>query len=503
MIGILVIAIAVRLIRIQQPFIDPWSWRQSDVAAIARNYFENGFHFAHPQIDWAGAEPGYVGTEFPILPYLAAVCYHLAGVHEWIGRLQGVLCFAIALPFFFLLVRRIFGETAALWATFFYAFAPLSIAASRAFMPDMPSLSLALIGISFFLNWIEESDLKSLVVSSLLISLAILIKLPTAIVGAPLLYLAVAAAPDGRPNGGNVSGHRPPFQASLGRALCRWELWVFAAITVLPSALWYWHAHKIAETFYPFHFFGGGGVRIMNAAWYWKILRQTALSSLTPLLFVLAGIGAFMVPRGKYVLLFHWWLAAMAIFIFAVGWGNRHQWYQLALVPIAAAFAGIACQRVASSLRQRRVFLVVGSVLLAGAFGISSFICLRPLYRSSAAALRNLGLKLQDATPAGALIIAADDGDPTVFYYAHRKGWHFLENGIFEGNPLDSAQTIANLERLRDRGAGYLVFYPGTRWWLDYYREFAEHVSATATLVEEQPAFTIFRLQPKSPAMPP
>ena len=46
-----------------------------DVAAIARNFEQNGFHFAYPQIDWAGDSPGYVGTEFPILPFVAAICY--------------------------------------------------------------------------------------------------------------------------------------------------------------------------------------------------------------------------------------------------------------------------------------------------------------------------------------------------------------------------------------------------------------------------------------------
>jgi hypothetical protein len=101
------------------------------------------------------------------------------------------------------------------------------------------------------------------------------------------------------------------------------------------------------------------------------------------------------------------------------------------------------------------------------------------------------------------LIIAADDGDPTVFYYAHRKGWHFLEDGIYQGNPSDSAQVIANLEKLRSRGASHLVFYSGTRWWLDYYREFAERLSNSATLVEETSEFTIFRLQPTAPQTPP
>ena len=111
-IALSILAVAVRLFSINQPYIDRWSWRQSDVAAIARNFNENGFHFAYPQIDWAGGAPGYVGTEFPILPFLAAICYKIAGVHEWIGRSQALIFFTVSLPFFFLLVREIFGGTA-------------------------------------------------------------------------------------------------------------------------------------------------------------------------------------------------------------------------------------------------------------------------------------------------------------------------------------------------------------------------------------------------------
>jgi hypothetical protein len=491
---IVVAAFAVRLIGIDQPFIDPWSWRQSDVAAIARNFSENGFHFRRPQIDWAGNQPGYVGTEFPVLPFAAALFYKGVGVQEWVGRIQGVLLFIAALPFFFGLVRRIFGDVAAVWATFFYAFAPLSIVASRAFMPDMPSLSLAIIGLYFFLRWLEENRFRWLLASALLVSLALLIKLPMAIIGAPLFYLVVAAASGRRSSSEDdaVGGPRPPLQ----NLFARWELWFFAAVALVPSALWYWHAHRIAERFYPHHFFGAGGFRVMSPGWYWEIVRQTAFSSLTLTLFALAFLGALVVPRGKYARLFHWWLAAMLLFIFAAGYGNRHQWYQLPLVPIAAVFGGCACAWIAARIRIARAVLALGAILLVISFAISACFCVQPLYRPAAASLRNLGLELNEATTANALIIAATDGDPTIFYYAHRKGWHFLGDGVYDGNPLDSAQIIANLEKLRSRGATHLVFYAGTQWWLDYYREFADHLGTTATLVEQTPQFTIYRLQP-------
>src|SRR6266576_2795720 len=275
-IAIWILAVAARLVLINQPYVDHWSWRQSDVAAIARNFYEGGFRFAYPQIDWAGDATGYVGTEFPILPFLAAICYKVAGIHEWIGRSQAVIFFAVSLPFFFLLVREVFDNTAAVWATFFFSFAPLNIFAGRSFMPDVPSLSLAIIGLYFFLRWLENERAVLLVGATIAISLALLVKFPTAVIAAPFLFLV-------------------------------WQRWRWNFLK-RPS-LW---------------FFGAGGIRIENLAWYWNILQVTATSSLTPILAITAFVGLFVAPRGKYAWLFHWWLAAMVLFIIVVGYGNRH-----------------------------------------------------------------------------------------------------------------------------------------------------------------------------------
>src|SRR5438874_955487 len=352
-----ILAVAVRLILINQPFIDHWSWRQSDVAAIARNFAEGGFRFAYPQIDWAGDATGYVGTEFPILPFVAAICYKFADIHEWIGRSQAVLFFAVSLPFLFLLVREIFGSTAAIWATFFFSFAPVNIFAGRSFMPDVPSLSLAIVGLYFFLRWIEDRESVSFLLAAITISLSILIKVTSIVIAAPLLYLAVAGIGDpGR------------LETKLMRSRNHrsgLHLLLFAAIALLPSAAWYWHAYQVAEKFYPHHFFGAGGVRIESFSWYWNIARQTATSSLTPILSIMALIGLFVAPRSRDSRLFHWWLAAMILFFVVVGYGNRHRWYQLPLVPIAAAFAGAACAFIGSKIASSRIAVVALSILLA------------------------------------------------------------------------------------------------------------------------------------------
>src|SRR5881398_214368 len=496
-----ILAVAVRLILIDQPYVDYWSWRQSDVAAIARNFVEHGFRFGYPQIDWAGGSGGYVGTEFPILPFLAAIYYKFAGIHEWIGRSQSVIFFAISLPFFFLLVREIFCGTAAIWATFFYAFAPLNIFAGRSFMPDVPSLSLGIIGLYFFLRWHRDRKLAPFYLAAIAISLSILIKITSIVIAAPILYLLVAAVYDRRgnkerrfPKPPGRSRDRPSLNFGAHRAPLQLHLALFAAITLLPSALWYWHARQIAERFYPYHFFGAGGVRLESFSWYWDIAQQTATSGLTPILAILALIGFFVAPRGKFGSLFDWWLVAMVLFVVAVGYGNRHPWYQLPFVPIAAAFAGAACAFFGSKISSR-VAAVTLSLLLTGSFAILAFFYVRPLYESSAVQLRDAGLELNKITAPDALIVAVDGGNPTIFYYAKRKGWHFLEqNGIYDGNPKNSQQAIADLERLRRQGATHFVFTTPRFWWFESYPEFTQHLTAGATLLEATPEFKIYEL---------
>src|SRR5206468_3116371 len=225
-----ILAVAARFILIDQPYIDNWSWRQSDVAAIARTYFQGGFHFARPQTDWPGNESGYVGTEFPVLPVLPAACYTIFAVHVWVGRAQALLLVPI--------------------------------------------------------------------------SLSILIKLPSILVGAPLACLAL--------------------QRFGSSSFKRFDLWFLAAIALLPSVFWYGHAYQIALQFYPHHFFGAGGVQIMSAAWYLKIVKEIVTSTLTPFVFVLGSVGVLVtrtcperqsngsIPRPRDATrMFHWWLAAM------------------------------------------------------------------------------------------------------------------------------------------------------------------------------------------------
>src|SRR5262245_64190848 len=89
----LVIAAAIlpRLAHIGAPIGGHHAWRQADTAAIARNFFRGGMNLLLPAVDWSGAGPGYVESEFPLFPFLAAGLYRLFGLAVVWGRILAIL----------------------------------------------------------------------------------------------------------------------------------------------------------------------------------------------------------------------------------------------------------------------------------------------------------------------------------------------------------------------------------------------------------------------------
>jgi GT2 family glycosyltransferase len=86
---------------------------------------------------------------------------------------------------------------------------------------------------------------------------------------------------------------------------------------------------------------------------------------------------------------------------------------------------------------------------------------------------------VHETVPLGATVLVITKGDDQLLRFAGRRGWHFPQDGdgTYAGwYPADSAACIAELERLRSRGADFLVIPETARWWLRHYTEFAEHL---------------------------
>jgi 4-amino-4-deoxy-L-arabinose transferase-like glycosyltransferase len=475
--GILGLALIVRLIRISQPYVDQWSFKQGTIAMIAENFYRNGFNIFYPQINWAGNSAGYIGTEFPLVPFLASLLYIPFGVHEWIGRSVSVTFSVAALPFFYLLVKKISNERSAVFAAVIYALAPLSIFASRSFMSDMTSLGFSVIALYLFSEWLDRSNNRPLLwAAAAATALAILVKAPAAIIGLPLSYMA--------------------WEKYRWNFIRQPKVWLFACLSVVFPAAWYAHAYFITLIYPPHQFAGSDGLSLEDLRFYTSVARRLVGSSLTPVVAVGMLAGLFLPPATKYGRMFYWWLVAICFFIFIAGFGNRHPWYQLPVVPVAAAFAGQACDfallriRGITQLRSAELFAAATVVV---AITLASYVYVKPLYDPWGMPLWKAGHELDSIAPSDAHVIFVADGDSSKIYYSKRKGWHAFDDSDW-GPPLDSEQAIIGLEKLRNRGATHLVFTQYTLWWLDYYKEFGDYIDSHYRRIRDTADYLIFDL---------
>jgi hypothetical protein len=101
--------------------------------------------------------------------------------------------------------------------------------------------------------------------------------------------------------------------------------------------------------------------------------------------------------------------------------------------------------------------------------------------------------------PADATVLVVSKGDPDLLKFEGRKGWHFLQDkdGAYAGVPENGDEAIANLKKLRDKGAQFLLFPEPYFWWLDEkegYKEFKQHLDGNYTRFYGDECCIIYRL---------
>jgi 4-amino-4-deoxy-L-arabinose transferase-like glycosyltransferase len=382
----------------------------------------------YPQIDWAGNTPGYVESEFHIYPFIVSMLYSVFGINDMWGRLVSVICSVVTVYFLYLIVRRVIDERAALWSAFIYAIIPLNIYYGRAFMPESMMLMCSAGGIYFFIKWYDDDRLKNLFISSVLICLAILIKLPGFYLGLPLVYLA--------------------YKKYKIKFIYKPALLIYAAIIFIPVILWYYHAHQLFLN-------GGTSFDIWNAGeskWamfglllepklYQDIFLQSiAERHLTYPGFILCVWGLFIKRKYELEKLVDFWLIAVVIYILIAAQANRvHEYYQLPIILPFCIYIGKVFAKYIPSFNCKKIFirnkLAVVIVLLSFILiPVLSFLRIQNTLRSET--YDSNVFKIADAVKqnsiANDLIVTVCDGNPIYLYISQRKGWTIVPQNIDE-----------------------------------------------------------------------
>lgn len=468
---ILVLAAVVRLYRIEQPFIDIFSWRQTSTAMMADNFYRRNWNIFYPEISWDGAGPSYNGREFQTVSYLAALLYTVFGQQDWIGRSIALIFGVWGIFALYQLVRRIWDEERALASAAVMALLPGSIFIERSFLPDPAMVSLITTSLWLFVVYLQSDRSRYLVLTALIFVWGVLTKLPGLAIGIPMVYAMFAIL---------KRNHRLTAKKFL-------TIGIAGGIALIPIVAYYLWARYLALNYPPYHFAGSGNwlwddslqewfsmiyflPDLAKNAYYWlwsePVILLILLGLVLPLLRTDNGKLHNFSSRFQAPWLFHWWfLAGVIYYLIGAKQLNDNPWNFHFVNPAVAAIAGHATIVIASYVKQTvrlagtKITVAVAILIVVGISGQS---LLGNLYdRSYGDESYRLGLALQQVSQPGDLVVtmASDLGDPNALYYSSRRGWVFppASNEIdWSILPEDDNESIEMFESLRDRGADWL-----------------------------------------------
>lgn len=161
------------------------AWAQTDHYAMALGFQNNGFNFFKPETfvynhqfpnDFQiPAEQTTTAADFPIHDFIPAILMKILGNDPLVFRLYVLLYSFLGLYFLYKLAQIITGNfIKSLMVLFFAGTSPVFIYYQGGFLPSIPSLANAIIGIYFYIIYLRKNNSKDFSKSLFFLTLAAL-----------------------------------------------------------------------------------------------------------------------------------------------------------------------------------------------------------------------------------------------------------------------------------------------------------------------------------------
>jgi hypothetical protein len=416
----------VHLIGISNPPIEAaHSWRQATGLMVARNYFAGNTSFWYPMVDETSGGTGIIGMEFPLLYYIQGKLGLLFGFHVGIGRLLNVLISTLGLVYFNALLRRFSAEKTAFYATLLLMVSCFFMY-SRKVMPDTEALAVYLIGIYYFFEALRFGRWKDVVLSLVMLSLGLLLKISVL----PLLAFVVFAF---------VKTSNEPKKPTV---------FLIPLLSLIPAFLWYfiWNPY-LASHFGSWYNLGGGlldGGKAFLASPFLLLEQLVFHPFLSYLAFGLFVFGIFRLVKSGVS--WAWKLSLPIFLILFSGYALKagvifltHEYYILPAVPLLAILGGYALS-------------ILGKYAWIWMLCISTEAIGNQLYdfRLNQSETYKLGLKhlAEQYIPEDALVAINGNSNPQELYLLGRKGWNLSDEALRQKGVVNELTTM---------GCAYLV----------------------------------------------
>lgn len=437
---VLALGALLRCANLTLPPVDYHSWRQTETAAMARNYAEEGYRLFHPSVDWRGHTAGYVEAELSIYAYLVALLYGLLGFNEAWARLLSIVMTTLTGYLLYQIARRIWTARAGLLTTFVFSFlSPFSLFFGQAIMGDMTVQMFVTLAIYAGLRWVESEPRQTsgplpagwpwFTLMGAAAAAGGLSKLPTLYVMAPIAVLLLIR--DG------------------WRAILKPRNWGLGLAVVGIVVAWYAYAYRLGQqtglSFGIWRSAKVGNVALLrDPGFYHALWTNFSHRVLPPGTLALVGLGFVLPKKPRYeYALFTWVLSTLAYFLYAGQGVLGQDYYTLAILPPLSLFAGRALswlsRRIARwaktpalpyRLAALGLFVLWATLLWRAARpagGIAS-----GMYRGMdhAWGFWEAGQWIQAATPEDAGLIVIGGAPPEGLYFSHRHGEWYADHKL-------------------------------------------------------------------------
>ena len=314
-----------------------------------------------------------------------------------------------------------------LFAAFFYMFIPFNIYYGRTILPD-PSMTMAFLGsIFFFDKWVEvykkkygktKNAVKGYTVWSyfflavLFTTGALLLKPQSAFFLLPIIYLA--------------------FAGFGWKAFLKWQLYIYAGISVTPLILWrLWMMQYPEGIPVNIWLFNSNGIRFRPAFFRWIFYERLTVLISGYFGTLLLATGLLQLKKTKEWLFFASFFASSLLFVSVVATGNvQHDYYQIPIIPSVAILMAFGSYYLMhfkfKSFAIGRIILI----LIISASFYFSWNIVKEYFNINNRSIIAAGAAVQRLTPEDALIVSSYNGDSAVIYQFNRKGWAHLQDPL-------------------------------------------------------------------------
>ncbi|KKT42823.1 MAG: Glycosyl transferase family 39 [Microgenomates group bacterium GW2011_GWC1_44_37] len=416
--AVLVLALFLRLYKIDNPVADWHSFRQADTASVSRNFIEKGVNLLAPtyhdnsNIQSGKDNPnGYRMVEFPLYNLLHFSVYQLHpswGVDKS-GRLTSVFLSLISIFFAYLIGRKLSGFFVGFFAALFMAILPFNIYYSRVILPEPLMIVSVLASYWYLIKMSESVGVKKrffLLVSSVLLAIAVLVKPFALFFSLPHIAIVFRSWAKGEINTLDVI----LFSIFGGSPFIWWRNHIASFPEGIPASDW---------------LLNSSGIRFRPAWFRWLFSERIGKLILGVYGTTFLMLGLIAKPKREGVSYWLWAIGILLYFSTVAGGNVQHDYYQAITVPFICFLLakGVALVLSLSRTTYSRLLTILMTIIIFISMVSISWYEVKGYYQINNWPIVEAGREVDQLTPKDAKVIAPYNGDTAFLYQTQRAGW--------------------------------------------------------------------------------